>query len=522
MLKSRRGFTIVELLIVIVIIGILAGLVIVAYNGVARAAIDASVKADTQNLNTSLGLYAATNSDQYVSWFSGNAQPSGLNAKLSPGNYADIVTSSDSKQYCIRVFNLSSTYSSATAAYTAEQPAGACATLTASDDALAAGPSPTSGWLAIYNNCGVRYDGKGYCWGSGASGALGNGTSTDSASPVAITMSGVLAGKTLKSIVPGCAIASDNNAYCWGDNYYGSLGNGTNTNSSVPVAVNTSGVLAGKTIKSISSGGGTVCVIASDNKGYCWGSNSSGVLGNGNTTDQNVPVAVYASGVLAGKTLLSISVGNSDACAIASDNNAYCWGTDNRGGLGDNGSNYSAIPVAVSQSGVLAGKTITSIAANFKSGCAIASDGKAYCWGAGFYGELGNGGTVDSGYPTAVDTSGVLAGKTLKSIVASTWGYCALSTDGNVYCWGVMPADGLATDNNYQSTYPVAVLKTGMLGNKQVKTLSSTCAIATDNTAYCWNAVGLTTTIYFGNSSMYVGDGFGNNYANQPVLIPQP
>ena len=91
-----------------------------------------------------------------------------------------------------------------------------------------------------------------------------------------------------------CAIASDDKAYCWGNNNFGVLGNGSTVNSSVPVAVNTTGVLAGKTIKQISAGSSHTCAIASDDKAYCWGDGYPGQLGNGSTVNSSVPVHVYA------------------------------------------------------------------------------------------------------------------------------------------------------------------------------------------------------------------------------------
>jgi alpha-tubulin suppressor-like RCC1 family protein len=116
---------------------------------------------------------------------------------------------------------------------------------------------------------------------------------------VAVTTSGALSGKTVKSMVQGqshtCVIASDNNAYCWGRNNQGQLGNGTTSDSSVPVAVSMSGLLSGKTIKSISAGHAYTCVIASDNNAYCWGYNGDGQLGNNSTVNSTQPVLVDSS-----------------------------------------------------------------------------------------------------------------------------------------------------------------------------------------------------------------------------------
>ena len=144
-----------------------------------------------------------------------------------------------------------------------------------------------------------------------------------------------------------CAIASDNKAYCWGNGSGGRLGNSSTASSSVPVAVNTTGVLAGKTIKQISAGSSHTCAIASDDKAYCWGMGTFGALGNSSTTNSSVPVAVNTTGVLAGKTIKQISASNLHTCAIASDDKAYCWGYNNEAQLGNNSNINSSVPVRV-------------------------------------------------------------------------------------------------------------------------------------------------------------------------------
>ena len=156
-----------------------------------------------------------------------------------------------------------------------------------------------------------------------------------------------------------CAISLSNRAYCWGSGSSGQLGNNSTTNSSIPVAVNTTGVLAGKTIKQISAGSFHTCAIASDNKAYCWGSGTSGQLGNNLYTNSSIPVAVNTTGVLAGKTIKQISAGTSHTCAIASDDKAYCWGSGSFGALGNNSAANSSVPVRV-----YAPKENTTIAAN--------------------------------------------------------------------------------------------------------------------------------------------------------------
>jgi alpha-tubulin suppressor-like RCC1 family protein len=253
-----------------------------------------------------------------------------------------------------------------------------------------------------------------------------------------------------------CGIGTDGNAYCKGNNKYGQLGDGTEISSTEIVAVYTEGVLYGKTIKQIMAGRSYACAIASDDKAYCWGANGSGNLGNKSNWGSPYPVAVYTGGVLKGKTIKSISVGVGHTCAIASDDQAYCWGFNSYNGrLGNNSDKESNMPVAVDTTGVLSGKTIKTISVGSGNTCAIASDDQAYCWGDGYYGLLGNNTKTFSWVPVAVYTGGALNGKTIKSIDTFPLGelntdhVCAIASDNNKYCWG-HDENGLSTLGQYK------------------------------------------------------------------------
>ena len=348
---------------------------------------------------------------------------------------------------------------------------------------------------SFYHSCAIALNGRAYCWGSGNSGKLGNGLTASSRVPVAVNTSGVLAGKTIKQISAGenhtCAIASDNRAYCWGSNKNGQLGNGSTADSNVPVAVNMSGALAGKTIKQMSVEFSTSCVVASDNRAYCWGSNKNGQLGNGSTADSRVPVAVNTSGVLVGKTIKEVTTGGFHTCALDTSSKMYCWGLNSSGRLGGGlTSILSNVPVAVNMSGALAGKTIKQMSTGYSSTCAIASDNRAYCWGSGNNGQLGNGSTADSRVPVAVNTSGVLVGKTIKQILAGGDHGCVVASDDKMYCWGLNNNGELGNNSSVNSSVPVAVNTDGVLAGKTIRQMSagfsSTCAVDSEYNMYCW------------------------------------
>ena len=348
-----------------------------------------------------------------------------------------------------------------------------------------------------YHVCAFASDSKLYCWGRNHKGQLGNGSTVDSSKPVAVNTTGVLAGKTIKQISSGayhtCVIASDDKVYCWGENSDGRLGNNSTANSSVPVAVNMSGVLAGKTIKQISSGHYHTCALASDDKVYCWGNNDDGGLGNGSTSTSLVPVAVNTTGVLAGKTIKYLSAGPAyHTCVIASDDKVYCWGKNKNGELGNGSIIDSNVPVAVNMSGVLAGKTIKQMSVGSYNTCVIASDDKVYCWGSNGYGQLGNNSTTDSSIPVAVNTTGVLAGKTIKQILSGHYRTCAITSDDKMHCWGNSMGGALGNGSTADSHIPVSVNMTGVLAGKVVRRISigafHTCVDATDNKIYCWGS----------------------------------
>jgi alpha-tubulin suppressor-like RCC1 family protein len=331
------------------------------------------------------------------------------------------------------------------------------------------------GWSRIAagatNTCSITSDGRAFCWGLNDKGQLGNNSTATSLVPVAVYTGGVLSGKTVSAIAiaqgHACALASDNQAYCWGNDASGQLGNNSTATSLVPVAVYTGGVLSGKTVVSIANGADHTCALASDNQAYCWGNGGIGRLGNNSTTNSSVPVAVYTGGVLSGKTLVSIASGNTETCVIASDGLAYCWGYNTRG-LGDSaGTTNSSVPVAVYTGGVLSGKTVTAVSVSGSYACARSSDGIAYCWGYnGANGQLGNNSTVTSLVPVAVYTGGVLSGKTVTAISSSlgTGGghTCILAAPSakEAYCWGSNTNGELGNNSTASSLVPITTYPT--------------------------------------------------------------
>jgi alpha-tubulin suppressor-like RCC1 family protein len=324
-----------------------------------------------------------------------------------------------------------------------------------------------------HSGCAVAL-GKAYCWGNyNGSGGPGSDGVIASAPTVAVPVStsGVLAGKFITALSVGedhtCVIASGL-PYCWGSNEMGDLGVPTATFvAQVPVAVDVSGALAGKTVSAISAGGGwTTCALA-DGAPYCWGFNAEGQLGNNTTTNSAVPVAVDLSGVLAGKSITSLQVGSTTTCALASGR-VYCWGAQGAGTLGTSGTPQNSwVPATVDWTGVLAGKVATALSLTYSTACVIA-DGSPYCWGANGNGNLGAGSDLSASYvPVAVVTTGVLAGRSATTISSGMNHTCVLAS-GQPFCWG-NDYDGELGDGSLNpSSVPVAVVTNGALSGRTI------------------------------------------------------
>ena len=393
--------------------------------------------------------------------------------------------------------------------------AGLCSVAAAPQAALAAAPGIASISAGGEHACAI-VDGAAYCWGENYNGELGDGTNINSAVPVAVDANGVLAGKNLVQITAGyentCALDSTGTAYCWGADRYGQLGDGTTSNSNVPTAVKASGALAGKTLTQITAGLVHTCALDSAGAVYCWGWNAYGQLGDGTTTDSSVPVAVNTGGALGGTPLSQITAGAYVTCAVDVGGAAYCWGYNVYGELGDGTNTSTDVPVAVDTSGALAGQTLTQINASWYHTCAVDTTGAAYCWGRNAYGQLGDASSAGSNVPVAVDASGVLAGKVLTQITAGAYDTCAADAAGAAYCWGYDSYGELGNGSTTSSSVPVAVDTGGLLEGKVITQIYAgvwhTCALDAAGASYCWG----------GNASGELGDD-SNSPSDVPVLV---
>ncbi|MBY6242728.1 chromosome condensation regulator RCC1 [Methylosinus sp. Sm6] len=271
--------------------------------------------------------------------------------------------------------------------------------------------------------CALTSTGGVSCWGANARGQLGDGTSVNRATPVAVSglSSGVVA-ITASRFDHTCALTQAGAVECWGDNSKGQLGDGTTIRRHTPVAV--SGLSSG--VVAIAAGHFHSCALTSGGAVKCWGLDTLGQLGDdGVDYLQSTPRSVVglSSGVVA------ITAGGYHSCALTSAGAVKCWGWDTYGQLGDGTSrrlHYTPLAVKGLSSGVVA------IAAGHVHTCALTSSGAVKCWGRNNYGQLGDGTRTGRRAPVDVATLS-------NSVVAIGTGSrhsCAVTSAGDGKCWG--------------------------------------------------------------------------------------
>ena len=240
------------------------------------------------------------------------------------------------------------------------------------------------------HTCAVTTAGAVKCWGRNDYGGLGDGTTTDSTTPVDVVGLGSGVASVSAGDEDSCAVTTAGAVKCWGRNVEGELGDGTTTSSAAPVDV----VGLGSGVASISAGTDHTCAVTTTGAVKCWGWNLDGELGDGTTTDSATPVDVVGLG----SGVASISSGASHTCAVTTAGAVKCWGWNPYGQLGDGTTTNSTTPVGV----VGLGSGVASVSAGDYHSCAVTTSGAVKCWGYNLYGELGDGTTTSSTTPVAV------------------------------------------------------------------------------------------------------------------------
>jgi alpha-tubulin suppressor-like RCC1 family protein len=322
-------------------------------------------------------------------------------------------------------------------------------------------------------SCAVVSGGGVDCWGYGAGGQLGNGANSNSDVPVS---TGITGAKTVVEDYEGgsfCALLTTDSIDCWGVDGNGDLGNGGTTNSDVPVAVENI-----NTATSVVGGIDGFCALLSTHTIDCWGYGGSGQLGNGAFNSSDVPVAVEnisnASKVVGGLFFF---------CSLLSTGHVDCWGANSDGELGNGTTTASDAPVPVKK--ITTAVSVTSGTESLTN-CALLASGAVDCWGYNAYGELGDGTVTNSDVPVAA--TGIKTATSLAEDISTEgdgFGYCALLKSEHIECWGYNSNGELGNKKTTESNVPVAV--------KKIKTAVSIvggdegyCAVLKNESLDCW------------------------------------
>jgi len=237
----------------------------------------------------------------------------------------------------------------------------------------------STGWTVVSaggaHTCGIR-SGKLYCWGSDSDGQLGNGSSSTADKGLPQQIGSLSDWNTVSAgNAQTCAIRGTGYLYCWGDDTNGQLGNGSTAgDQAAPMRV----AGTATTWKSVSAGAKHTCGILGGSL-YCWGDDTYSQLGNGSTAgSQTGPMRVAGTAT----DWKSVSAGGSHSCAIRGTGYLYCWGDDSSGQLGNGSAGSATYPYRVSGTAT----SWSQVSAGGAHTCGILSS-RLYCWGDNQYGQ---------------------------------------------------------------------------------------------------------------------------------------
>ena len=380
--------------------------------------------------------------------------------------------------------------------------------------AVAAGGMSTLGNEA----CALILEGGVKCWG-GFSSEAPHDICADTATPctnltnvAAMAAGGVHNCVLLDEVTDPLDTDKRGKVKCWGKNDHGQLGDGTNTDRSVPVYVNLTWPADVGTI-AITTGAWHTCAVSQLNKVKCWGLNSSGQLGDGTTVSRNSPVDVSGGH----DTVLSIVAGRSHTCFQTEEDTGMCWGSNSDGQLGDDTTTDRLVPVDVCAPGATApcnpaSMNVLDEAAGLVAGmshtCALTTSGGVLCWGRDAAGALGNGSDFSSSVPgdvCAVGSSAPCSANKLSGVsaIGAGWEHACAVQSGGVVCWGWNATGALGDDQGCGTVAcqtPVDVCAVGTSAPCSSNSLSGissveaggfqghgyTCAVTTRNSIKCW------------------------------------
>lgn len=332
--------------------------------------------------------------------------------------------------------------------------------------------------LSGASSCALTTHGEVLCFGEDALGQLGDGDAAVSA-PV-----GVLGGKRFTKVVGGaygnCGITTDGLTQCWGWGPYAQVGDGALLSRSLP-----STVAGGHTFVDVALGAEHGCGVTAAGAAWCWGQSNGGKLGDGVPGEyirRTSPVAVTG-----GITFQSIAIGSSlSTCGLDTAGAAWCWGLNNSGQLGSGAlTDTVRAPRAVD-----GGHVFTKLIMGGAFACGLKANGEAWCWGANNLGQLGQGTTSTTPSLVPVQVTGGIAFTQLSAYAATI---CGIDGAGVAWCWGQNASGGVGDGTTTSRSVPTPV--STQLRFTKVAASSYSCGVATGGAVYCWGLGDILNTL---------------------------
>ena len=320
------------------------------------------------------------------------------------------------------------------------------------------------------HTCGVTTDNRAYCWGRNGDGELGDGTTNDRNTPVAV-VGGLRFIQVSAGFSTTCGVTTDHRAYCWGFNLLGEVGDGTTENRDLPVAV-----VGGHKFSQIEANFEHTCGLSyPDNKAYCWGSNEEGQLGIG--TNDGVPHSTPLP-VSGGLTFRRLTAGYNHSCGVTTSDKIYCWGLNTNGQLGDG----TDVVRRKTPRLVTGGLAFSWVDAGANHTCGITTDAHAFCWGYGKDGERGDGSVTERiRIPRAV-----LGGHLFTRVSAAVFHTCGVTPSNQAWCWGLNINGELGDGTTIFNRLTPRLVAGGLALNQVSAGAFHTCGRTTASVGYCW------------------------------------
>jgi alpha-tubulin suppressor-like RCC1 family protein len=280
----------------------------------------------------------------------------------------------------------------------------------------------------------IDKNGRAWAWGTNTLGQLGDNSATSRRTPIRVLGDIKTFCQISAATQHSLAIDKNGSAWGWGYNRFGRLGNNSLTSQRTPVSV------AGqqKTFCAISAGNAYSFAIDKYGNAWGWGLNLVGQLGDGTPTSRLTPVSVAG----AKKTFCKISAGYGQTIAIDKYGRGWGWGYNARGQIGDNSITCRSTPVSIAG----AVKTFCAVSAGGSHSLAIDKNGKAWAWGNNIYGQLGDNSTTSRLTPVSIAG----AAKTFCAINAGGSHSLAIDKNGRLWAWGIN-SQGQLGDNSITS-----------------------------------------------------------------------